>query len=1190
MNRFISTVLMAALLLAAGSTGAQISLRSTAQGGAESGDLTLLKPAGTNTGDVLIAAISVTPGSRTVAAPSGWVQVSSANNTGVRLAVFTRVVPAGDGAVSAYVFTIAGGAHAGAAGGIAAFIGVDQSAPVDVSGAQGTAAAFSHAAPSVTATVRGAQLVAVFTMPGATDDWQPPTGMLEVIDVASVAVRPTAAGVALTLAVEPRSAPGATGSRTATADGTGISAAAGRTASLLLRPALAPANTQYRLDGATGSMSGVGGEVFDSGDTALHGFRRIITNPSTTNFVAPNPTIADQVPQVTGQFCNAASFDGRSVLQVPASPLFDYTTELSASAWIFPTASPGGGGLASVLSNDQNYEFHLNSERRLWWWWGGGARELSSATQIPLNQWTHVAITFRSVAGSARQRIYINGVLDTNTNAWAGTLTPNGCNFYIGGDVSTGTGCALMPERAFRGNIDEVKVYNYELTLAEVARDRTLGRSCTTPVTRYQIEHDGVANSCAAESVTVRACANADCSSLSSNGASGTVVAGGNSVPFSIPVGQTSTTVSILVPTTTGPPDPETVQFGIGSVSPVPALVPLCRNGVGAVDSLAACGTRVSDSGFVIDVPDHVSDTLRNVSVRAVQRTAGLGCVPLFASVTRNVGLWTSYADPATGTRAVNLGGASLGFATPGTPISLAFDANGVAATTVRYADAGAVRLQARYVGTAAGGDGGLVVSGEDRFVARPSRFDLTLPAYDAATAGQPADATRPVFWQAGVPFAASVRALNASGNVTPNFGREVSPERVRFESDLVAPAGGNNPAPVIASGLSAFVNGVSSGTLRWDEVGVMTLRPRLASAPYIDFVDSVSPLLTGDVVGTAFERVGRFIPARLGVTPNVPVLLDACAAGNVTYVGQDFGFGTAPELAVRGQNALGGTTLNYVNGSGAANAFWRFGGALAGRSYVNEATSATLPALSRTTSGGNAAVTENIAAPFDGTGRVRVAGDRLTYAKPTAPEAPFTALMRLLLPAADLTDSDGACFDPDANGSCDPYEISGITGAEQRWGRLALENAFGPEVLDLRVPMRAEYFDGSVFRANAADVCSMVSAMALADANAADALLPSETCVQDAGSPGASGLGCSAAGPVVRRYTATPPVGAGGAYTLWLRAPGAGNAGVLDLTPAVPAWLLFNWTGSGPSAPTARVGFGVFQGDRRAIHEREVY
>lgn len=1176
---------------------AQISTRSTAQAGVGSGSLVIPKPAGTNTNDVLVAAITVVPADRIVAMPAGWVEQSNQNaGANARLVVFTRVVPATDASVTSYTFTFTGGAHSGAAGGIAAFIGVNTATPLDgIAVATGTPSGFTHTAPSLNTTVRGAMLVTAFAMPGATDDWLPPSGMIEAVDVTSTTARPQAAGVSLTMTLEPRATPAATGTRTATAEATGISAAAGRTLSLALRPALAPANTHYRLDGAVGTMAGNAGEVFDSGGTGLHGFRRTITASPATNFVAPNPTIDDQVSAVTGQFCNAAQFDGRAVLEVPANPLFDYTTEFSASAWIFPTATPGD--LASVLSNDQNYEFHLNSSRRLFWWWGGGTRSLTSNTRIALNQWTHVAITFRSVAGSARQRIYINGVLDSATNNWEGTLTPNGCNFYIGGDVSTGASCDLIAGRAFRGSIDEVKLYNYELNATEVNNDRTIGRNCATAVSRYRIEHDGDAHSCAAESITVRACANADCSSLSSAGASGTVVAGGNSVPFSIPVGQTSTSVSLLVPTTTGGPNPEMVRLSLGSVSLVPSLITSCRNGAGTIDTSTACDISTRDAGFVVTVPDHVSDTVQTMRIQAVQQNAAqTACTPLFANVTRSVGFWSNYLNPATGTRAVNLGGATLGSATPGTPLSLAFDASGTATTTLRYADAGQMRLLARYAGSSGTGDAGLTVTGEGSFIARPARFLLTIPGHNADVA-VPGDATRPVFGVAGVPFNVTVEAQNASNIATPNFGRESPAEGVRFESLLQAPVGGFNPTPVIGSGFTAWSNGASSGTVRFDEVGVITLRPRLASSPYLNFVDNGVPLVTGDVVGEDVPRVGRFRPARLAVVPNVPQILNACAAGNFGYMGQEFGFATLPELTVTGFSALGNdplhVTRNYNNGSGAANAFWRFGGALSGRSYTSTATG-TLATFSRTTNGGAAVVSANTAPAFDGEGRVTVNGDRFTYAKPALPEDPFTPQFALALSAADLTDSDGVCFDTAALDGCDALTITGITGpagSQQRWGRIALTSAFGPELLDLQLPMRAEFFNGTAFVANPDDVCSVVSIAPLVDANPADALLPAETCVLDSGSPGSSGQGCSVAGPLVdRRYTAIPPVGGGGRFVFWLRAPGAGNAGILDVTAIVPSFLQFNWQGSGPSAPRARVGFGVFQGDRRAIHTREVY
>lgn len=1196
MNRLIAGYLLfcVSLVLIAPPALGQIAVRSTSQAGVPSGDLVIPKPAGTSTNDVLVAVVATVPANRQLRAPAGWVEQLSDNASGsARLAVFTRIVPASDAAVTGYTFEVQGTSHSGATGGIVAFIGVDVVNPVDGAQLAGTPVGFAHAAPSISTTARGTQLLTAFAMPGATDDWLPPPGMIEAVDVTSTTVRPQSDGLSLTMTLEQRAAPGATGARTATADGTGIAAAAGRTAAIGLRPALAPASTHYRLDGVAGSMAGVAGEVFDSGGTALHGVRRTVSTPTTTNFIAPNPTIHGQVATVTGQFCNAAQFDGRSVLEVPASNLFDYTTEFSASAWIYPTAAPGGGGLYSVLSNDQNYEFHLDGNRRLFWWWGGGARSLTSTSQIPLNQWTHVAITFRSVAGSARQRIYINGVLDTATNSWEGTLTPNGCNFYIGGDVSTGAGCGLIADRAFRGTIDEVKLYNYELTAAEVNNDRTIGRNCASAVSRYRIEHDGNAHSCAAETIMVRACANADCSSLSSTGASGTVVAGGNSVPFSIPVGQTSTTVSLLLPTTTGPPDPEAVRLGLGAASPVAGLVPSCRNGNGDINTTTACDVSVIDVGFVVTVPDHVADTVQTATIQALRRTgsgpATTACTPLFSGVTRSVGFWTTYADPTSGTRPVSFAGSTLGTAAPGTPISLAFDASGTATAPLRYADAGAVRLQARYAGGSAGDSGLLITTtGDDRFVTKPARFQLTVPGHNAVP---PPDSTRPVFGVAGAPFAVSVQALNASGAPTPNFGRESTAESVQFESVLQAPAGGNNPAPV-ASGFTSWTNGAATGTVRFDEVGVITLRPRLASRPYIDF----GPSTDGDVVGSDLQRVGRFRPARLAVMPNSPTLANACAAGGFGYVGQEFGFATAPVFTISGINARGDITLNYdVAVGGLPNPFRRFGGALSGRSYGNAVTG-TAATLSRTTDGGAGVVGDSPPPAFDGFGTVTVTGDRLTYAKPAVPEGPFNARLSMTLTAADLTDSDGVCFDTAALDGCDPLTIAAIEGpagapAVQRWGRLAVTNAFGPELVDLQVPMRAEFFNGTTFVTNAQDVCTAVTLLPIADANPADSLVPGETCVQDGGSPGASGQGCAAPGPLLeRRYTAVPPVGAGGQFTLWLRAPGAGNVGVLDVTPTVPAWLQFDWRGSGPTAPTARVGFGVYQGDRRAIHQREVY
>ena len=689
------------------------------------------------------------------------------------------------------------------------------------------------------------------------------------------------------------------------------------------------------------------------------------------------------------------------------------------------------------------------------------------------------------------------------------------------------------------------------------------------PLHHLRVLHDGVGLTCNEEEVTIQACANQACTSTLTGNVNANLTINGSSVG-SIAFSGGSTTTRFRW-TAQG-----TVTLGAVASSPAGAGITRCF--IGASE---ACAITFADSGFIFDVPNHDADTPQSVLISAVRRDITTqACVPGFANVTRSVSFGSAYQNPTTGGVAVRVNATPIASGgTPTTPLTLSFDANGRANLNVQYADAGSIRLLARYTGSAATGDTGLVMNGQDDFVARPIlHLEITSPANPAA-----ADSSGGVFTVAGQNFATRVTARNVNNAVTPNFGRELAPgEPVQLRSSLVAPVGGNNPSPVGSFG--AATAGVLTGNWRWDEVGIIGLAAHLVDNDYLGAGDLSRP------AAAVLPRVGRFVPQRFTVMANTPAFEARCAAGNFGYLGQDFGFATAPEFTVTALTAQGTVAGNYINLSGAPGAqFWRLAGSLPARSYAN--TASTAATLSRTTAGSAYNPTGVTAAPFDGSGVLRPSNplllDRLTYARPAVPEAPFAPRVTMTVPAADLTDSDGRCHDPDNNGSCDPLAVPNITGPMQRWGRLVLDNAFGPDLLDLRVPMRAEFFNGSAFVLNTDDVCSAITPLVLVDPAPADTLLPGETCVQDSGTPGASGFGCAAAGPVARRYTAAP---AAGVWNLWLQAPGAGNVGVLDLTPTVPPWLQFNWRGSGVESPTARVGFGVFQGDPRAIHTREVY
>jgi MSHA biogenesis protein MshQ len=156
------------------------------------------------------------------------------------------------------------------------------------------------------------------------------------------------------------------------------------------------------------------------------------------------------------------------------------------------------------------------------------------------------------------------------------------------------------------------------------------------------------------------------------------------------------------------------------------------------------------------------------------------------------------------------------------------------------------------------------------------------------------------------------------------------------------------------------------------------------------------------------------------------------------------------------------------------------------------------------------------------------------------------------------------------------------------RSGRARLSNAYGSEMLDLPVGFRTEFWNGTGAGAgwvlNAADSCT--GDASLGAGNAVSLALVSApgglpTCVMESASPGLSGAGCATA-TVAKRFRegATPSVGFAGDFNLWLRAPGAGNAGSTTISATVPAWL--------GAVPPARAVFGIYK--TPLIFRREVF
>jgi MSHA biogenesis protein MshQ len=296
------------------------------------------------------------------------------------------------------------------------------------------------------------------------------------------------------------------------------------------------------------------------------------------------------------------------------------------------------------------------------------------------------------------------------------------------------------------------------------------------------------------------------------------------------------------------------------------------------------------DSGLLASIGNHVAEATQTLSLQAVKKSdKSSACVAAFANVSRAVALSCTYANPTTGSLPVRVGGKALNTTNnaaaacdgTGQTLTLAFNAQGVASTTLQYADAGQVNLALLYSGSAATKDLGLSMSGSASLIAAPASL-----AFSAITAG-------PI--RAGSAFAASLSGVNAAGTVMPNFGRESGAAAITLSHSRAQPTGtGASNGVFVNGGLGSFTAGkATASNLVWSEVGRIDLNASLAN--YLG-----SGLGASGSTGTA-GAVGRFVPHHFDVTATP-------ACGAFSYAGQPF----TVQLTARNGLASPTTTLNY--------------------------------------------------------------------------------------------------------------------------------------------------------------------------------------------------------------------------------------------------------------------------------------
>ncbi len=900
------------------------------------------------------------------------------------------------------------------------------------------------------------------------------------------------------------------------------------------------------------AWNNVPGEVADGGPFGLDG-----TPFGGAATVAALPT------------CRYGIFDGvDDYVEVADDAALDVTNELTVAAWIYLRTTPSE--LYTIASKDTNYEYHIDSQRRLYWWWNdsmGATRSLTSTTQLGLNQWHHVAITHRS----GEQRLYIDGVQQGVSGSFTGALATNNAPFYVGTDLN-------LLSRAFDGFIDEVRVITAALTAAEIQTLRADTQPCA-PV-RFTITHNAIGIHCLAETITVHvvdAVANTPVlnynwpvqldtqngfgswSLVTGTGAFSDGPTADGIADYTWPLGQTQATFALSYPE--GPPslDVDVFQTGRPSIRDDDAEGPLKFSASGFTLTTVALP---NPPGAVPTFANQTAGAQFSLHLAAFGQSASdavCGIIETYDGP-KNLKFWSQYVDPAVGTLAVAIDGVAAAATEAAAAVQPITFAAGQAVVPAKYKDVGRIRIFAKDDSAPNAELPAGITGATPNFVVRPFAFTLTDIAAGALANPQAGAASGPVFVAAGAPFRATVTVRDAEGDPTPSYGRESTPEGVRLATQLVAPVGGASPAIDATIGFGPFSGGVATGTdFSWSEVGIVQAVPGVGDGDY---------LTAGNVWGPPSEPIGRFIPSAFVVTPNSPLFRTACSAGGFTYQGQPFDYTVAPVLTATAVNASGATTTNY------AGAFAKLAtSTLSGRTY-----SSLAAALD--TSGLPDATLDPVVPPAVAgvTTLTLGTGAGLAFAK-AAPQAPFPAQLQL---AINVVDADGVAAAGNPVTVSIPFDLSD----EIRYGRVRVGTATGSELVDLPVPMRAEHYASAAvgFVTNGADVCTTNVTLALSGFT--EGLNAGETCVRDSSAPGASGLGCGA--PAASPYSEPPQ---GGDFRLRLAAPGLGNQGSAVVTATVPAWVQFDWNTATPGDenPSGQATFGVYAGEPRVIYSREI-
>jgi len=214
---------------------------------------------------------------------------------------------------------------------------------------------------------------------------------------------------------------------------------------------------------------------------------------STIKYAEPNPTCS--AGGTSAEFYNDNWSDNAGdTFLIPNARGIDFSSFSEFTVALFVNPSGSGSGQTRRIFSEDIYAYMyldggstLHAIRK----WGGGGWDENwthlTKSSLPLDCWSHVAMTWESDAAGDKFKLYVDGEFTASAPGTSTATIDSSAGFAIGGYQHNGA-----TRQFFHGKIDEFVLYSYALSADEIAY---IGNNAQIPpASPANLFNDGIIN------------------------------------------------------------------------------------------------------------------------------------------------------------------------------------------------------------------------------------------------------------------------------------------------------------------------------------------------------------------------------------------------------------------------------------------------------------------------------------------------------------------------------------------------------------------------------------------------------------------------------------------------------------------------------------------------------------------------